>query len=107
MMRYEVYADTSGNYRWRLIASNGRRVATSAESFYSQSNARTAAQNFKSKCSRWNYEIYLDRSSNYRWRAKSANGQTVASSGESFDSRSNAQRTADNVRANGGSATGP
>lgn len=106
-MRFEVYKDTASNYRWRLIADNGRKVATSGESFYSQSNASTAASNFKAKAKQWNYEVYLDSSSNYRWRAKSSNGQTVASSGESFDNRSNAQRAADNVRDNAGSATGP
>lgn len=106
-MRFEVYRDGAGAYRWRLIASNGRNVASSGESFSSQSNATTAAQNFKVKAKTWEYEIYADAGGQYRWRAKSSNGQTVASSGESFDSRSNAQRAADNVRDNAGSATGP
>lgn len=52
----------------------------------------------------WKFEIYADSGSKYRWRLKSSNGQTVASSGESFDSRSNAKRAAENVKANGGSA---
>ena len=106
-MHYEVYADTVGNHRWRLIATNGRKVATSGESFYSESNAKSAAQNFKSKCSQWTYEVYADTAGNYRWRAKSGNGQTVASSGESFSSQSSARTAANNVRDNGGSASGP
>jgi uncharacterized protein len=106
-MRFEVYADSAGNYRWRLIASNGRKVATSGESFYSQSNAKVGAQGFKSGARTYSYEIYADTAGNYRWRAKASNGQTVASSGESFASRSNAQTAADNVRLNAGSATGP
>ena len=106
-MRYETYADSGGNYRWRLIASNGQKIATSGESFYSESNAKLGATNFKSQCKKWNYEVYADSAGKYRWRAKSSNGQTVASSGESFSSQSNAQTSANNVRENGDSASGP
>lgn len=52
----------------------------------------------------WKFEIYADTGNRYRWRLKASNGQTVASSGESFDSRSNAKRAAENVKANAGSA---
>ncbi len=38
----------------------------------------------------WKFEVYADQGGNYRWRLKAANGQTVASSGESFASRANA-----------------
>ena len=53
----------------------------------------------------WKFEIYADSSDKYRWRLKSSNGQIVASSGESFDSKSNATRAAENVKSNAGSAT--
>jgi uncharacterized protein YegP (UPF0339 family) len=53
----------------------------------------------------WKFEIYEDTSGNYRWRLKAGNGQKVATSGESFDSRSNAKRAAENVKANAGSAS--
>jgi uncharacterized protein YegP (UPF0339 family) len=53
----------------------------------------------------WKFEIYADSSNKYRWRLKAGNGQTVASSGESFDSQSNATRAAENVKANAGAAT--
>jgi uncharacterized protein len=47
-MSFHIYKDSSGNYRWRLIASNGRNVASSGESFSSKSAARTSAENVKS-----------------------------------------------------------
>jgi len=46
-MRFEIYADASGSYRWRLVASNGQTVASSGESFASKANARRAAENVK------------------------------------------------------------
>lgn len=51
------------------------------------------------------FVIYSDSSGKYRWRLVSGNGQTVASSGEAFDSKSNAHRAAENVKSNAGSAT--
>jgi uncharacterized protein YegP (UPF0339 family) len=44
------------------------------------------------------FEIYADISGKYRWRLKDGNRVKVASSGESFDSRANAKRAAENVK---------
>lgn len=33
MKRAELYQDDAGEYRWRLIANNGRIVATSGEGY--------------------------------------------------------------------------
>jgi uncharacterized protein YegP (UPF0339 family) len=46
-MKFEIYADAGGNYRWRLVSSNGQTVATSGESFASKANATRAAENVK------------------------------------------------------------
>ena len=48
-MKFEIYTDSAGKYRWRLVSSNGQTVASSGESFASQSNAREAAENVKAK----------------------------------------------------------
>ena len=52
----------------------------------------------------WTFEIYSDAGGSYRWRLVAANGQTVASSGDSFASKSNAQEAAENVKKNAGGA---
>jgi uncharacterized protein len=51
------------------------------------------------------FEIYQDTAGMYRWRLKDGNGEKVASSGESFDSKSNAKRAAQNVKDTAPSAT--
>lgn len=38
-----VYRDKAGGWRWRLKASNGRKVADSGEAYASQTNANRAA----------------------------------------------------------------
>lgn len=107
MWKLDVYVDAGRKCRWRLIAGNGENVASSGESFSSEQHATDAASNFKSKVASWDYEVYDDAAGEFRWRAKSSNGHKVASSGEAFASKQNAQRAADNVRDNAGGATGP
>jgi len=46
-MKFVIYADSRGNYRWRLVARNGQTVASSGEAFDSKTNARRAAENVK------------------------------------------------------------
>jgi len=46
-MKFEIYADQGGNYRWRLVAANGQTIASSGESFASKSNAKAAAENVR------------------------------------------------------------
>lgn len=46
-MKFVIYKDSAGNYRWRLVSSNGQTVASAGESFTSHSNAKRAAENVK------------------------------------------------------------
>ena len=41
-MYTEFYEDKAGEWRWRLIANNGRIIADSAEGYVSLSNAQRA-----------------------------------------------------------------
>ena len=45
---FELYEDRAGEYRWRMIASNGRIVADSGEGYSSKSGARAAIENVQS-----------------------------------------------------------
>lgn len=40
--RFVVYRDTAGDWRWRLVAANGRTVADSGEGYASRRGARQA-----------------------------------------------------------------
>ena len=46
-MKFEIYQDSGGNWRWRLVASNGQNVGSSGESFASKANAIRAAENVR------------------------------------------------------------
>jgi len=47
-VRFDPYQDRAGEWRWRLIAANGRIVVDSGEGYATLSNARRAARRFKS-----------------------------------------------------------
>jgi uncharacterized protein YegP (UPF0339 family) len=42
-------------------------------------------------------ELYKDKGGEWRWRLKATNGQIIATSGEGYKSRSNADRAIDTV----------
>ena len=105
-LKIEVYGKAA-KARWRMKASNGQTVASSGEAFSSHGNAERAAKSFVKGAANAELQVYADRGGKYRWRAKSSNGQTVASSGESFASKASAQRAARNVQAKAGAASGP
>lgn len=43
MIRFEIFRDTAGGYRWRLVAANNEKVAGS-ESYVAKQGAIKAAQ---------------------------------------------------------------
>jgi uncharacterized protein YegP (UPF0339 family) len=38
MSYFEVYRDTTSQYRWRFVASNGRIIAVSSESYWNKAD---------------------------------------------------------------------
>ena len=104
-MQFKVANNTAGNPSWWLYSGN-QLVAWAGETFDSTSNARRAAESFKTGAMTARYDIYEDAAGKWRWRAWRSSDK-VASSGEAFASKSNAERAAMNVQANAGSAEGP
>ena len=49
-MRFVIYPDVSGQFRWRLVAGNNRIVADSGEAYVSASNAERAVQTIQNFC---------------------------------------------------------
>ncbi|MDX6699602.1 MAG: hypothetical protein QOE65_2999 [Solirubrobacteraceae bacterium] len=55
-MKFVIYIDRAGQYRWRLVAANGRTVGDSGEGYDSRSNARRAAENVRDNAGRASIE---------------------------------------------------
>ena len=51
------------------------------------------------------FEIYKDKSGEFRWRLVHTNGQTIANSGEGYKAKANAIGGIDSVKENAPNAT--
>lgn len=56
-MRFHVYADTGGYWRWRLLAANNRTIADSGEGYYNKQDCLSAIELVKSAYNAPVYEV--------------------------------------------------
>lgn len=98
-MIFQVYQDSAGRYRWRLIADNGEMVASSPGFFATEPIAQAVIARFKEDVGtpRLTMFVFQDAAGQFRWRFETEDGMIVARSGEAFSSRYNARRAAENV----------
>lgn len=47
-MKYVMYKDTQGQWRWKLVSANSRIVANSGEGYYNKTDCRSAIDLVKS-----------------------------------------------------------
>lgn len=47
MAKFQIYKDVAGEYRWRLKAPNGEKIATSGEGYTYKSGAKDAVDRIK------------------------------------------------------------
>ena len=45
--KFEMYKDAKGEYRWRLVASNGQAIASSGEGYKSKESAKAGIESVK------------------------------------------------------------
>lgn len=46
-MKFEIYPDKAGEFRWRLMASNGKIVADSGEGYNDVNDAKHAIESIR------------------------------------------------------------
>lgn len=49
MWKFQIYRDAASEFRWRLVAPNGRTIADSGEGYDSRSGAKRAAENVRAR----------------------------------------------------------
>ncbi len=45
--KFQLYTDAKGEFRWRLVASNGQSIATSGEGYKSKDSAKAGIESVK------------------------------------------------------------
>jgi uncharacterized protein YegP (UPF0339 family) len=98
-LRFQISPTQNAQWSWWLYGANNGMVAWAGETFVSSTNAQRAATAFKTGSLTARYDVYLDLSGKWRWRAWRSSDK-VAASGEAFASMINAQRAATTVQSN-------
>src|SRR5262245_24837891 len=99
-LKFEVYTDAAGEFRWRLRAANGSILATSGAGYKSKSDCREAVDRIKAEANtgKLKFEDYEDRGGEHRWRLKSANGQIVAASAEGYKAKADCEHAIESIK---------
>jgi uncharacterized protein YegP (UPF0339 family) len=45
--KFELYKDAKGEFRWRLVASNGQMIANGGEAYKSKASAKAGIESVK------------------------------------------------------------
>lgn len=45
--KFELYKDPKGEFRWRLVASNGQTIATGGEGYKTKENCKAGIESVK------------------------------------------------------------
>lgn len=54
---FEMFQDTAGEWRWRLVASNGNIIADSGEGYQSKQGAKRGIQSVKTNAPRADVQL--------------------------------------------------
>jgi uncharacterized protein YegP (UPF0339 family) len=46
-VKFELFKDAKGEFRWRLVASNGQTIATGGEGYKSKDSAKAGIESVK------------------------------------------------------------
>ncbi len=94
-LKFEVYADKAGEFRWRLKAANGATLATGGQGYKAKADAKRGVGLVQKSATdaKLTYEFYEDAKKEYRWRLKAANGQVVAASSEGYKAKADAEKS--------------
>ena len=100
-LKFEVFKDKAGEFRWSLKAANGATLATAGQGYKAKADATRGVDLVKKSGTdaKLKYEFYEDTKQEHRWRLKAGNGQTVAASSEGYKAKVDAERTVELIKA--------
>lgn len=87
--RFQLFKDKAGEWRWRLLAENGRSVAASSEGYVARADALNGIDLVRHM--RGTTDVYQDKAGEWRWRLTHLNGSIIATSGEGYVARSDCE----------------
>jgi len=117
--RFEVYEDSAGEHRWRLVHDNGNIIADSGEGYASKRKAEQGLESVRNNApgayvidrsrddeapagggSNATFEPFEGNDGKWRWRLVHDNGNILADGGQGYSSKQKARQGLDSVRTN-------
>jgi amphi-Trp domain-containing protein len=117
--RFEVYEDSAGAHRWRLVHRNGNIIADGGEGYASKENAEQGLESVRNNApgayvideskdeaapkeggSKATFELFEDSAGKWRWRLRHDNGNIIADSGQGYSSKQKAKQGLESVQTN-------
>jgi len=110
--RFEVFEDSAGEHRWRLVSRNDEIIADSGEGYTSRSEAENAVSRVRDHVPAADtltigeaaIELFEDSAGEHRWRLRHRNGTILCTGGEGYSSRSGAIGGVTSVKRNASEA---
>jgi uncharacterized protein YegP (UPF0339 family) len=107
-LKFQVYQDTQQAYRWRLVTTdekNPKVLATGGQGYKAKADCLHGVKIIQDGSAKLNYEVYQDNGGDYRWRAKSSNGQVVGASASGYKTKADCDSAVDVVKKGAAKAT--
>ncbi len=93
---FDLYEDNAGEWRWRLLARNGRIIADGGEGYASRANGQRAIETVR-RLDDHEFEVYEDEEDRWRWRLVAGNNEIIADSGQGYSEERGARRGVERV----------
>jgi uncharacterized protein YegP (UPF0339 family) len=102
-LKFQVYQDASQQFRWRLVTADDKDpkvMATGGQGYKAKADCMHGVKIIQDGSDKLNFEVYQDNGGDFRWRAKSSNGQVVGSSGSGYKTKADCEGAVDLVKKN-------
>ena len=105
-LKFEVFKDKAGEFRWRLKAANGQTLATGGQGYKEKADAKRGVELVQKAATddKMKFEFLEDAKKEHRWHLKAGNGQIVATSSEGYKAKADAEKAMENVKAHAAKA---
>ena len=97
-LKFELYKDKGGEFRFRIKAGNGATLATSGEGYSKKADAKNAIERLQKDPDKLSWELYEDKKSEHRFRIKAKNGNILASSSEGYSKKVDAEKAMTSIK---------
>ena len=117
--RFELFEDSAGEYRWRLVHRNSNIIADSGEGYASKQKAEQGLESVRENApaayvvdlsndeaapedggSDAAFELFEDDAGDWRWRLRHNNGNIIADGGQGYSSKQKIRQGLASVRNN-------